>query len=63
MCTIKAYNTVYDIRNVYSTVYDIVSYAKHVLCKRSEDLSRASIVLFFYSGDAFVFIQGGVWAA
>ena len=26
MCTIKAYNTVYDIRNVYSTVYDLVSY-------------------------------------
>ena len=58
MCTIKAYNTVYDIRNVYSTVYDIVSYAKHVLYKRSEDLSRARIVLFFYSGDAFCIYSG-----
>ena len=35
MCTIKAYNTAYDIRNVYSTVYDLVSYAKHELYKRS----------------------------
>ena len=27
------------------------------------NLSWASIVLFFYSGDAFVFILGSVWAA